>query len=158
MNKANELKLKEHIKKLVKEQVELEVSARLKEQVELEVNARLDELKAELNLPPVEISLKQYLINLGVGKTRWGKGLECTLFAIEYYHANNVSPGKQFYKVLEENGFSERELRSAKEAAFRTKTPLYKRIFERFEGFTRAPTNTQFVKIVEGYYYSTYNN
>jgi hypothetical protein len=146
MNKANELKLKEHIKKLVKEQVELEV------------NARLDELKAELNLPPVEISLKQYLINLGVGKTRWGKGLECTLFAIEYYHANNVSPGKQFYKVLEENGFSERELRSAKEAAFRTKTPLYKRIFERFEGFTRAPTNTQFVKIVEGYYYSTYNN
>lgn len=158
MNKANELKLKEHIKKLVKEQVELEVSARLKEQVELEVNARLDELKAELNLPPVEISLKQYLINLGVGKTRWGKGLECTLFAIEYYHANNVSPGKQFYKVLEENGFSERELRSAKEAAFRTKTPLYKRIFERFEGFTRAPTNTQFVKIVEGYYHSTYNN
>ena len=158
MKKANELKLKEHIKKLVKEQVELEVSARLKEQVELEVNARLDELKAELNLPPVEISLKQYLINLGVGKTRWGKGLECTLFAIEYYHANNVSPGKQFYKVLEENGFSERELRSAKEAAFRTKTPLYKRIFERFEGFTRAPTNTQFVKIVEGYYYSTYNN
>ncbi len=158
MNKANELKLKEHIKKLVKKQVELEVSARLKEQVELEVNARLDELKAELNLPPVEISLKQYLINLGVGKTRWGKGLECTLFAIEYYHANNVSPGKQFYKVLEENGFSERELRSAKEAAFRTKTPLYKRIFERFEGFTRAPTNTQFVKIVEGYYYSTYNN
>ena len=99
MNKANELKLKEHIKKLVKEQVELEVAARLKEQVELEVNARLDELKAELNLPPVEISLKQYLINLGVGKTRWGKGLECTLFAIEYYHANNVSPGKQFYKV-----------------------------------------------------------
>lgn len=158
MNKANELKLKEHIKKLVKEQVELEVAARLKEQVELEVNARLDELKAELNLPPVEISLKQYLINLGVGKTRWGKGLECTLFAIEYYHSNNVSPGKQFYKVLEENGFSERELRSAKEAAFRTKTPLYKRIFERFEGFTRAPTNTQFVKIVEGYYYSTYNN
>lgn len=158
MNKANELKLKEHIKKLVKKQVELEVSARLKEQVELEVNARLDELKAELNLPPVEISLKQYLINLGVGKTRLGKGLECTLFAIEYYHANNVSPGKQFYKVLEENGFSERELRSAKEAAFRTKTPLYKRIFERFEGFTRAPTNTQFVKIVEGYYYSTYNN
>ena len=158
MNKANELKLKEHIKKLVKEQVELEVAARLKEQVELEVNARLDELKAELNLPPVEISLKQYLINLGVGKTRWGKGLECTLFAIEYYPANNVSPGKQFYKVLEENGFSERELRSAKEAAFRTKTPLYKRIFERFEGFTRAPTNTQFVKIVEGYYYSTYNN
>ena len=158
MNKANELKLKEHIKKLVKEQVELEVAARLKEQVELEVNARLDELKAELNLPPVEISLKQYLINLGVGKTRWGKGLECTLFAIEYYHANNVSLGKQFYKVLEENGFSERELRSAKEAAFRTKTPLYKRIFERFEGFTRAPTNTQFVKIVEGYYYSTYNN
>ena len=158
MNKANELKLKEHIKKLVKKQVELEVSARLKEQVELEVNARLDELKAALNLPPVEISLKQYLINLGVGKTRWGKGLECTLFAIEYYHANNVSPGKQFYKVLEENGFSERELRSAKEAAFRTKTPLYKRIFERFEGFTRAPTNTQFVKIVEGYYYSTYNN
>lgn len=158
MNKANELKLKEHIKKLVKEQVELEVAARLKEQVELEVNARLDELKAELNLPPVEISLKQYLINLGVGKTRWGKGLECTLFAIEYYHANNVSPGKQFYKVLEESGFSERELRSAKEAAFRTKTPLYKRIFERFEGFTRAPTNTQFVKIVEGYYYSTYNN
>lgn len=158
MNKANELKLKEHIKKLVKEQVELEVAARLKEQVELEVNARLDELKAELNLPPVEISLKQYLINLGVGKTRWGKGLECTLFAIEYYHGNNVSPGKQFYKVLEENGFSERELRSAKEAAFRTKTPLYKRIFERFEGFTRAPTNTQFIKTVEAYYYNTYNN
>lgn len=158
MNKANELKLKEHIKKLVKEQVELEVAARLKEQVELEVNARLDELKAELNLPPVEISLKQYLINLGVGKTRWDKGLECTLFAIEYYHVNNVSPGKQFYKVLEENGFSERELRSAKEAAFRTKTPLYKRIFERFEGFTRAPTNTQFIKTVEAYYYNTYNN
>lgn len=45
MNKANELKLKEHIKKLVKEQVELEVAARLKEQVELEVNARLDESK-----------------------------------------------------------------------------------------------------------------
>jgi len=158
VTKANELKLKEYIRKVVKEQVELEVAVRLKEQVELEVSAKLDELKAELNISPTEISLKQYLINLGVGRTRWGKGLECTLFAIEYYHTNNVSPGKHFYKVLEENGFSERELRSAKEAAFRTKTPLYKRIFERFEGFSRAPTNTQFVKIVEGYYYSTYNN
>lgn len=158
MNKANELKLKEHIKKLVKEQVELEVAARLKEQVELEVNARLDELKAELNLPPTEMSLKKYLTYLGVGKTRWGSGLECVLFAVEYYHKSNISPGKKFYEVLEENGFSERMLRSAKEAAFRTKTPLYKRIFERFEGFTRAPTNTQFIKTVEAYYYNTYNN
>lgn len=153
MTKANELELEKYIRKVVEELV----TTRLKELVEQEVSAKLDELQTELDFSSTEMPLKQYLIKLGVGKTRWGIGLECTLFAIEYYHTNNVSPGKQFYKVLEENGFSERELRSAKEAAFRTKTPLYKRIFERFEGFSRAPTNTQFVKIVEGYYYSTYN-
>ena len=55
----------------------------------------------------------------------------------------------------EEIGFSERELRSAKEIACKVKTPLYKRVFEMYELSLRPPSNTQFITTIEIYYYSS---
>ena len=115
---------------------------------------KIEELKAYL-LNPASMTLKEFLLRLGVGATKWGHGLECTLFAVEYCHNNNIKPGEKLYTALEENGFSERELRSAKEIACKVKTPLYKRVFEMYELSLRPPSNTQFITTIEIYYYSS---
>lgn len=131
-----------------------ELQKYIDKRVEEAVDAKIEELKAYL-LNPASMTLKEFLLRLGVGATKWGHGLDCTLFAVEYCHKNNIKPGDKLYAVLEENGFSERELRSAKEVACKIKTPLYKRVFEMYEVSLRPPSNTQFITTIEIYYYSS---
>lgn len=131
-----------------------ELQKYIDKRVEEAVDAKIEELKAYL-LNPASMTLKEFLLRLGIGATKWGRGLECTLFAVEYCHNNIIKPGEKLYTALEKNGFSERELRSAKEIACKIKTPLYKRVFEMYEPSLRPPSNTQFITIIEVYYYSS---
>ena len=131
-----------------------ELQKYIDKRVEEAVDAKIEELKAYL-LNPASMTLKEFLLRLGVGATKWGHGLECTEFAVKYCHDHKIKPGKQLYSALVENGFSERELRSAKEFSFELKTPLYRRVFYIYENSDCAPSNTQFITMVEAYYYSS---
>lgn len=131
-----------------------ELQKYIDKRVEEAVNERMAEFELQF-MNPKKLTLKDFLIRLGVGSTKWGHGLECTEFAVKYCHDHKIKPGKQLYSALVENGFSERELRSAKEIACKVKTPLYKRVFEMYELSLRPPSNTQFITTIEIYYYSS---
>ena len=66
-----------------------ELQKYIDKRVEEAVDAKIEELKAYL-LNPASMTLKEFLLRLGVGATKWGHGLECTLFAVEYCHNNNI--------------------------------------------------------------------
>ena len=83
------------------------------------------------------------------------EAVDAKIEELKAYLLNNIKPGEKLYTALEKNGFSERELRSAKEIACKIKTPLYKRVFEMYEPSLRPPSNTQFITIIEVYYYSS---
>lgn len=130
------------------------LQAYIDKRIDETVNERMAEFELQF-MNPKNLTLKDFLIRLGVGSTKWGHGLECTEFAVKYCHDHKIKPGKQLYSALVENGFSERELRSAKEFSFELKTPLYRRVFYIYESSDSAPSNTQFITMVEAYYYSS---
>lgn len=81
-----------------------ELQKYIDKRVEEAVDAKIEELKAYL-LNPASMTLKEFLLRLGIGATKWGRGLECTLFAVEYCHNNNIKPGEKLYTALEKMVF-----------------------------------------------------
>jgi len=59
-----------------------ELQKYIDKRVEEAVNERMAEFELQF-MNPKKLTLKDFLIRLGVGSTKWGHGLECTEFAVK---------------------------------------------------------------------------